>query len=255
MKKLCSITFVGLCFALSLRAQSFQNLNFEGAWNNGSIPGWTASWYNEFTDFQLPVGPTTYIEPASFQPPLDVNLIQLVNSTSPGYPGPIQGKQSLFLMATPYGGPGYASISQTGTVPTGTKSLTFSVLNPFGHTVSGQEVYDAPELAVSFAGNELTLVPLSNPAVGTVVTYSADISAYAGLTGSLVISAVDGPNQQMNGVNEDWAEIDGLQFSNTPTPVPEASSFSVCAASLCLLAGLLQKKSLRATSTSLRVSS
>ncbi len=178
-------------------AQVFQNLNFEGKWSNGQIPGWTANWYNEYTDLNLPVGSTSYIEPSSGYN-LDVNTMQLVNNSGPNGMSPIQGNQSLFLEATPTGDSDEVSISQTGTVPVGTQSLTFLVQNPWYTTPSANNVNDAPELAVSFAGNELVLEPLSNPDVAGVVEYSANISAYAGISGTLSISAVDGPNQKFS---------------------------------------------------------
>ena len=217
----------------SLQAQQFQNLDFESPWHNGQIAGWTASWYNQYTDPNLPTGPTSYIEPATANN-LDVNIVQLVNGA--GGIAPIQGTQSLFLEATPYGGPGYVSISQTGTVPVGTKSIDFLVQNPWGHANgSGTTVYDAPELGVSFAGNTLVLEPLSNPATGGVVEYAADVSAFAGQTGVLSISAIDGPNQTMNGVHEDWAVIDSVQFSNqVVSPVAEPALFGVIAGLMCI---------------------
>ena len=70
--------------------------------------------------------------------------------------------------------------------------------NPWYTTPSANNVNDAPELAVSFAENELVLEPLSNPDVAGVVEYSANISAYAGISGTLSISAVDGPNQKFS---------------------------------------------------------
>lgn len=207
-----------------LQAQQFQNLDFESPWHNGKIAGWTASWYNEYTDLSMPIGQTSYIEPSTANN-LDVNIVQLVGGS--GGMGAIQGAQSLFLEATPYGGSGTVSISQNGTVPAGTKSIDFLVQNPWGN--------DAPELGVSFEGNELVLQPMSNPAIGGVVEYAADISAFAGQTGALSISAIDGPNQRMNGVNEDWAVIDDVQFSSqVVSTVPEPALSGMIAGLMCV---------------------
>lgn len=236
MKKLYSVTLVGLCFALSLRtlrAQTFQNLNFEGQWHNGTIPGWTA------TSTPYPNPQTSYVDFNTGA--LDESVVSIVNNSWVNPGTVIQGNQSLFLETTKFG---TASISQTGTIPVGTQSLTFLSRDPTGE-LNDQNVfpyYSPSPVSVSFNGNDLVLLPVSSTPSsnggGPVVKYAANVSQFAGMTGSLDIQVNGFPasdNLQL-APGEGWAEIDDVQFSELPALViPEATAFPVCAAYICLL--------------------
>jgi hypothetical protein len=212
----------------TLSAQQFENLDFEGTWSDGSIPGWTANYY-------IPGffnGGTGYFSSYVYfdEGIIDENAVVLYDST-PRYFQLIDGSQSLYLTtgngAYGTGGqPPQASISQVGTIPTGTKSITLLAI-----------VLDGA-LDVSFDGNAMPLVPISNPGLGYVFEYSADISAYAGQTGTLSISSVS------TGF-EGAAEIDDVNFSKVATPAPEAKSFTVFSAVLCLFVALIPTGALK----------
>ena len=104
-----------------------------------------------------------------------------------------------------------AAIGQTGQIPFSAKSLTF-----WG-TIGGMQA--------TFNGLPIDFIVTGSTANYTI--YSADISAYAGQTGQLLLTdpyygnALGGP-----------ATIDNIQFSSTAVPEP-------CAFALAALGGLL----------------
>lgn len=230
--------FLSLVLALFSRgaeAQTFQNLNFEGTWNNGSIPGWIAA------STPYPNPETSYVDFNTGA--LDESVVSIVNNSWVNSGTVIQGNQSLFLETTQFG---TASISQTGTIPVGTQSVTLLARDPTGEQiyVNGQPefpVYNPSPLTVSFNGHDLTLVAMSSTTYGSggpVVEYAANVPQFAGMTGSLVIQADGFPASENVQVapGEGWAEIDDIQFSDSPGPsIPEAKAFPLCAACLCLL--------------------
>lgn len=241
---------IGLAlFSCGAGGQSFQNLNFEGTWNNGAIPGWTA------TSTPEPGDTTGFVDFNTIA--IDTSVVSIVNNSWSQTPGSvIQGDQSLFIASNEVG---TGSVSQTGTIPVGTQSLTLFTRDPSGEQilVDGQleyPVYHPSPITVSFNGHDIQLVLVSSTTSGNggpVLGYAANVSQWAGMTGSLTIQADGFPaneNVQLP-PQEGWAEIDNIQFSDLPAPaIPEAKAFPLCAASFCLLVGLSQKKLLRATS-------
>ena len=229
------LSLVLALFSCGAEAQSFQNLNFEGAWNNGTIPGWTAA------STPYPNPETSYVDFNTGD--IDVSVVSIVNSAW-AYPGTvIQGNQSLLMATTRFG---IGSISQTGTIPVGTQSLTLLARDPWGESeqINGQNVfpvYNPSPLTVSFNGNDLVLDAVSSTTYGNggpVIEYTANVSQFAGMTGSLMIQADAFPaSDNLNlAPGEGWAEIDNIQFSDLPAPaIPEAKAFPLCAACICLL--------------------
>jgi hypothetical protein len=109
-----------------------------------------------------------------------------------------------------------ASISQTGLVPAGSKSLSFEA-QPI-------EAQPGPFL-VSLAGQSIPYFPLSTGPNYTL--YGADVSAFSGQTVELRFGAVGGV---VGGNN--W-NLDNISFSNLP--VPEPGVFGLCALGALLL--------------------
>jgi len=111
----------------------------------------------------------------------------------------ISGKYSLYMQGGL--GPG-VSISQTGLVPASSLSLLFEA-QPDIDAASGS-------LVISLGGNNLPYFAISTGANYTL--FGADISAYAGQTAQLKISALSGYYNNWN--------IDNFQFSTTYVPEP-----------------------------------
>jgi len=188
---------------LSAQAQGFVNLDFESAsipaqTSVGSLipisealPGWSA--YFDSTTFGIE--PTTQVgyDGVSTGGP----IISVIDKNSQLY-GPLQGSYSAFL----FGGDGFSSsISQTGTIPTGSKSLLLDAWS-----------YDATPI-VAINGQSINLVP--HQTFATYTLYDGDISSYAG---SVTLSFTE-PSPTTGGPSE--FILDNISFStNAPTPEP-----------------------------------
>jgi hypothetical protein len=152
----------------------------------------------------------------------DTNTNQFYNGS-----GVIKGNYSVFLEAGVQLGsssiPADASLSQTGLVPVGTKSLSFlaTAFGPF---------------SVSLGGTTLNLIssPVANH---NYSLYEADISAFAGQTAELkfAVFAQNPYQSQIHGLT-----LDDIQFS--PNPVPEPSTLLLTASGALLLWPLLKRK-------------
>jgi hypothetical protein len=198
---------VALVFAVRIGvSQGFVNLNFEAAKNLGvpgsftqlsatnAFPGWTVSAYYILYD--------------------DVSLsgydVSIIDTNTPYYTTPIQGKY--YAMLIPVNLPGYGyytSIGQTGQIPLSAESISF-----WGNIGSIQ---------ITFNGQPLSFVITDT--TPNYFIYGADISAYAGQTGQLLFSV---PPQSSGGI------LDNIQFSSTP--VPEPGTFGLFAMGGALLA-------------------
>ncbi|MEO5802168.1 MAG: hypothetical protein ABIR24_01455 [Verrucomicrobiota bacterium] len=182
--------------------QSFANLNFENTTITGSIatlPGWGI--------YGFPYGNPTSIYFNTIA--LDAPAVTLHGVNSPFYPA-IQGSYSVLLQGgTISGGNVYntngASIYQTGQIPLTSQSL----------------IYLGSSLQVTFNGQTLSSV-----AIGSTTNYTAwgvNITPYAGQTGELRFTT---PWQSV-GI------IDGILFS--PTPVPEPNALGIFGVGILLL--------------------
>ena len=109
-----------------------------------------------------------------------------------------------------------ASISQVGMVPLDAESIRIKAL--------------AVSFSVTFAGQELSLLPLENGANYTL--YGADIARFAGQSGELAITAL--PNSRS--VNF----FDSIAFS--PSQVPEPSVVGLLGVGLLMLAQSLVRR-------------
>ena len=190
--KLACVLFT-LLFAVSSRGQGFVNLDFEAATIPSNptyadmtaanlFPNWTVSpplVYTIYNDISLSGG--------------SISLMP----TNTGYPGPLQGQYWVeFRGSNPNGpgGPYTISLGQTGQIPVWARSISY-----WGNDQG---------LQITFNGAVLAFSTLSTTANYNV--YGADISAYAGQTGQLLISAPSGTGGQ----------LDNIQFSSTAVPEP-----------------------------------
>jgi len=206
---------VCLGWASGLQAQPFQNLDFEDA-TLVPIPG---DPYNR-VDFSLALpgwsgfSGTNQLNAALYDNIfLDSTGIGIMDSNFAFLGGVIQGNYTVFLEAgDQLGGgtvPASASLSQTGLVPTGTKSLSFLAAT-------------AGVFTVSLGGVTLNLV--SSPVAGQSYSlFQADISAFAGQTNALTFTLFpDDPRQ-----NNTALALDDIQFSTTQVPEPSSLSLLV----------------------------
>jgi hypothetical protein len=210
----CCLLAASACYGFS---QGFVNLDFESA-NVSSyppnsavpvgdaIPGWTA--YIGSTELTT-IG---YDVPQSGLANVIIEDANFMNGTFA-----IQGQYSIDLQPGVQLSNGSfqevnASISQTGLVPVGTKSLTFDV-ETFGDT----------PFSISLGGTPLPLIELGkyvNNAGVQYVEWGANIGNYAGQTEPLTVTT---------GVNENSSlTFDSFAFSPTfATPVPEPSKWGL----------------------------
>jgi hypothetical protein len=141
---------------------------------------------------------------------LGTAVAALEGPTNP-YAPPLQGSYSLLLQAgqdpaTPTAYAVNASIGQIGLVPATAQSLRFRV--------------QGENFGASFGDIDIPLVNLgSGP---NYQIYGGDISAFAGLTGQLRLSALSLPNAPFN-----WVYLDAIQFSDLPIPEPGFWSFAL----------------------------
>jgi hypothetical protein len=193
---LCGSGYSGL-------AQDFQNLDFESANLTGYPPGSTVPASNAFPGWTVNAQYIIYDDVS-----LSGNSISIFDSNPPLNAPPIQGAYYAALASGNTPGLGQTiSLSQNGTIPVGTQSMTF-----WG-SIGG--------LQISFAGQALAFSETGSTANYNI--YAANISAFAGQSGQLLFSV---PAYVSS------AALDNIQFS--ASPVPEPNSFGLFA-----LGGLL----------------
>lgn len=201
------LSFICATFVTARAQGTFQDLDFESA-NLSPIP---SSQYGGFVPITgaLP-GWTGYLGTNQATQVLQ-NDLTLGNASIDilgpdwSYGGIIEGQYTLVLQ------PGQgsssqnvgASVSQTALVPADTQSLQF-------------KAQSSSAFSVSLGGQDLSLVPLGTGANYTL--YGADISAFAGQTETLTITALAAPNTTEN--------FDSIVFSpNSIVPEPSISGF------------------------------
>ena len=107
-----------------------------------------------------------------------------------------------------------SSISQTGSVPLNAKSIQFLTL-----IVDPSSMHAQSNPFVTLNGSTINLVPISTN--GNIVTLAGDVSAFAGTTAQLTITAAGTPGDSLENV----FALDDISFS--PNPVPEPSTLTL----------------------------
>jgi hypothetical protein len=222
-KRVAYIVLLCLGWTSVLGASAFQDLDFEsatlsppptgpgGVFFAPAFPGWSG--FAGTNQLDTALYDATYLDSAA------ISIVD-TNPLGPGVFGKlIDGNYTVVLQAgnyPPFGpppvGPTDVSLSQTGIVPTGTKTLAFYALPAGG--------FAASPFAVSLGGSNLTLVPF--PVAGENYTlYEADVSAFAGLDEELKFTLFS----QNPHVDNRYLSIDDIMFS--PDAIPEPSSLNL----------------------------
>ena len=206
---------LSVCLVVPASAQgTFQNLDFEKAQISipppgavlvsQALPHWQVS--------ENGVGATQIAYDATALTVWNVSILD----NGLGF-SPISGRFSVALQSgtDQRGTPGYAAISQIGTLASDTHSVLFAATK------------NQVALNVSFNGQPLQTFALQDH--GTYQTFGADISAFAGQTGELSFTALY-PVQSL---------IDDIQFSSISIPEPSTlAMFAVgCGALLSVRRG------------------
>jgi hypothetical protein len=190
-------------------AQGFVNLNFESANVSGfspnssdvpissALPGWSGFYGS------TPVNQVWYDGIS-----LGGTVISVVDTNvSPSSFDPIQGVYSAYLFG---GSSAAATISQTGLVPTGTKSLQVEIQSrgtPFDVTLGGQT---------------LNMLPLQTSSAFTL--YGANIpNSFAGSSETLSFTS-----PIPSGVPPNFLEVDDIIFSQNGVPEPGTLTLASC---------------------------
>ena len=214
--------------ALSVQAQSFQNLCFEQASpvviaGNSYYPDaiTPASAFPEWTALigGVPVTQVFYNDIS-----LDAASVDLLSKATPYFPGVIGGNYSVYLQpGTSIDGTGEytASIEQTGTIPLGTKTLFFD----------GFQFPGALPFMVTFNGDYLPTTVVSTgiaPTGQSYDVYGANLSYFAGETGNLEFTVYPGHYNSLL--------LDNISFSPASlTPEPSVLILFGAGALLLLL--------------------
>jgi hypothetical protein len=182
---------------------TFQNLDFEEA----TVPLSSFGDYSvasALPDWSVYYGTAQQTEVLVNATPLDAPTVTLWTSDAPIIGGIIDGNFSAFMLGGDTPNTQGVSISQTGLIPDGTRSLFFKA--------EGGGQLDV----------ELGSQPVFFTAVGSgpnYTLYGANISAWAGQTAQLTFTVPGAPHQPS--MESGW-EIDDISFSPISV-VPEAS--------------------------------
>jgi hypothetical protein len=201
---------------------TFQNLNFEAAnIPNGTparsfvpvasaLPGWNAY-------FTSGTGVKTFDTQVAYDGISLGGVAISVNDTNAGLGFvPFQGKYSAFL----FGGQNLsASISQTGLVPSNTKSLQL-------------EIYSSgTPFIVLLGGQAINMIPLGTVSLPTFpnsfTLYRGDISSFAGQVAELSFTQPPPP-----GTPPSSLFLDSIVFSPSPVPEPDTHAIFLCGAAV-----------------------
>jgi hypothetical protein len=214
-------------------AGAFQNLDFEEASSQPAPPNYVPWDAYDPIDASAALPFWTVYEDASLatavwgQPvALDETSVALVSVGS--YDTPIQGMYSVQLYAVSWAPQGYfhtASISQTGDVPVGSRSIQFLMRSP---PTAGGQVEAVP--TVSLDGVTIDVFPIATNS--GVITMAGDVSAFAGSTAELTFASI-GPSGAPGTSGEDLFDLDAISFS--PEVVPEPACYWILVIGIALL--------------------
>jgi hypothetical protein len=178
-------------------AQGFVDLDFESPNLTEYSPGGTVPATNAFPGWIVNAQYLFYDNVS-----LSGDAVSIIDTNSTYYTTPIQGKY--YAILEPGNSPSSSqtiSLGQTGTIPLGTKSITF-----WGN-IGG--------LQITFAGQSLAFNEIGSAANYNI--YGADVSALAGQTGELLFTLPPYVND---------ADLDNIQFSTQAVPEPGVFALS-----------------------------
>jgi hypothetical protein len=214
------IVLVSALFANSVSAQGttgFKNLDFEvanlSAYAPGSavpigvaLPGWSG---------QIGTSQASQVLYDSYN--IGGGAISIMDPlTTLGY-APLDGNYSALLMGAGSGFGGPTTISQTGFVPNGTRSLVVDILWQIAPPV------------VMLNNQTVTLISLAN--FPTYTVYAADITSFAGKTATLSFTAP----VPSSSFNPSFLELDDIVFSTASVPEPNQLALFMVGGVFCCL--------------------
>jgi hypothetical protein len=221
LRCLLPVMLLGIATA-SVSGAPFQNLGFESASVEpapvnftpvdafdpisaaAALPGWTTIEDSTVTN-------AVWGDPIA----LDETSVALVSS------GAIVGKHSVVVTSyadAPNGLYHSASISQTGDIVAGVRSIHFSIN---GNT--GVHFGVGPMVSI----NGVPIAVFETSFVGVVSQWEGDVSAFAGTTAQLMFTAAGVPGSLST--DEDGFELDAISFSAQAVPEPATLGVLVCA--------------------------
>jgi hypothetical protein len=222
---------VAISFSLlqAVSGQGFANLNFEQASIQSAPPNYTP------TDAQNPISAASALPgwtiredgiicTAVWGTPsaLDETSVALVSAGN----APIQGSYSVLLSAyadAPSNLYRNSSISQTGLVPVGTQSIQFLIAKPS----PASSIQPIPMITLN--GTSISLLAISQS--GGVTTMAGNVSAFAGTTATLTVLC-EATTGSTFPANENYFNLDGIQFSSVVVPEPSAIALTALGALL-----------------------
>ena len=235
LTKMCAgVVLVLSCLinASGLRAQAFQDLDFESATLVTALGG-TVNFAPAFPGWSGFAGTNqlgTALYDRTFLDSTGISIID-TNPLPPGVFGElIDGNYTAVLQAGVYSGftPTDVSLSQTGLVPPGTKSLSLYA-RPSSLTISN--------FTVSLGGVNVNLI--SSPVANTDFNlYQADVSTFAGLHEELKFTLFS----QNPHVSNRYLSLDDIEFSSMAIPEPSVLSLVMMAVAGLGLWRLISRK-------------
>ena len=220
-------TTVGLVLLpLACFSAPFQNLDFESAQivQTSDFYPYSVVLSQALPHWQGPVenGPVSFAIYDAMV--LDYNAVGIydTNPLYSGGPGPMFGKYSAYLESS-YNGPSYpadAEISQTGLIPSNTKSIWFAT-TPFllAHNQQPDDV--KPLFSVNGQGISYTAMDVET----NYVLWAADISSFANTTAEIRFALKVGSGGAVG--------LDNISFS--PQVVPEPTTLGLTTLALSVL--------------------
>jgi len=199
---------IGFSLAVATDVESqgtstFQNLDFESANLSGYAPFSTVPISAAFPGWSAELGGSLLQSVGYDLVTLGSGAISVVDPLTIGVHAPLQGNYSALLMGAGPGFPGGpATISQTGLIPAGTRSLVVDMWWALAPPV------------VMLDTQSITMVPAKS--FPTYTLYAGDISSFAGKSATLSFTA---PPPAMG--SPSFLELDNIIFS--PAIVPEPS--------------------------------
>jgi|SRR5665213_2089397 len=228
---LFSLSLAFVC-VISTHAQiSFQNLDFEDAVVQAPPPNYVPGDAFNPIDANAALPFWTVFEDSSVctaiwgaPQALDETSVALVSKGAPNQSGnsPLAGNYCIQMYAFADAPSGFfktASISQTGFVPAGTKSIQFLISSP---PVAGGQVEASPTVTL----NNILIPIFQQSASGGVLTMVGDVSAFANSTAELDIQCI-GTSGLPGTLSENIFDLDSISFSSSQVPEPNTERLMV----------------------------
>jgi hypothetical protein len=228
---LFSLYITSVCVMSARSQSSFQNLGFEDVVIQDAPSGYVPFDAFDPIDANAALPFWTVLEDSSVctaiwgaPQALDETSVALVSEGAPNQAGnsPLAGNYCIQMYAFADAPSGFfktASISQTGFVPVGTKSIQFLISSP---PVAGGQIEANPTITL----NNIPIPIFQQSASGGILTMVGDVSAFADSTAQLDIQCI-GTSGLPGTLSENIFNLDSISFSPSPVPEPNTKSLMV----------------------------